>query len=114
MKGISIAMETIVYLILAVTVLSVALFFFMSQANPAQDQFTLEANRNRFCGIYTTNDFQCKGDGVNPLPVGKDNDVLEGIGSACGELHRRSFGHYPSCSGSASLECIKECCMTCP
>ena len=107
----AIAMETVVYLILAVTVLSVALFFFLSVGGQPKHQFELEAQRSRFCGAYTLIDFECKG--KDDKPVETDKDILEGIGSACFELNRMNVGYYPDCVGSASLECIKKCCLTC-
>ena len=113
-KGISIAIETIIYLILGITVLSVLLFFFLTQAGPAQDQFRLEADRNRYCGSYVSKDLLCKGSGGKVVSIGPE--VLNGIGTACGELNRRFNFDYKECSpGSpASLTCIKNCCLTCP
>ena len=111
MKGISIAIETIVYLILAITVLSVLLLFFLTQAGPAQDQYTLEAKRGRFCGAYATKDFACVGKDNQPVEV--DPKVLEGIRSACTELTRRFNAGYTECQGSDMLKCIQKCCLTC-
>ncbi len=113
MKGVSIAIETIIYLILALLVLTVLLSFFLTQAGPAQDQYTLEAKRNSFCGAYASRDFSCTG--RNDAPVTDiDPKVLEGIGKTCNELNRR-FGFAYRCSGgSANLECIQSCCLTCP
>ena len=111
MKGISIAIETIVYLILAITVLSVLLLFFLTQAGPAQDQYTLEAKRDRFCGAYATKDFACVGKNNQPADV--QPEVLNGIQSACNELTRRFNAGYSECQGSATLRCIQQCCLTC-
>lgn len=116
MKGISLAIETIIYLILAITVLSILLLFFLTQAGPAQDQYTLQAKRDRFCGTYTSLDFGCKGRSeggtVQPVPVG--TEVLNGIRSACVEMKRR-FGYpYSNCDTSDYLKCIQQCCLTCP
>ena len=103
MKGVSIAIETIVYLILAITVLSVLLFFFLTQAGPPQDQYTLEAKRNSLCGAYTSNDFSCVGKDNKPV-ASISPTVPENIAKTCNELNRR-FGFAYKCSGSASLEC---------
>ena len=115
MKGVSIAIETIIYLILAITVLSVLLFFFLTQAGPAQDQYTLEAKRQASCGAYTSVDFSCNG--VNGQPKtgqgGVQQKVLDDIGKSCSELSKR-FGFAYACQGSADLPCIKSCCITCP
>jgi hypothetical protein len=112
MKGISIAIETVVYLILAVTVLSVSLFFFLSQAGPAQDQYTLEANRDRYCMTYVSMDFSCEGKGTDPVP-GASMELRTKIGTACNEMARR-FGFPYECNGAATLKCIQQCCITCP
>ena len=115
MKGMAIAIETVIYLILGVTVLSIALFFFLTQAGPAQDQFKLESDRNKFCGSYVSIDFECKGDGQGGVNQRASADVLAGIGKACGELKRRNGFSYTDCTGStANLNCIKQCCYTCP
>ncbi|MFA4820209.1 MAG: hypothetical protein WC613_04620 [Candidatus Aenigmatarchaeota archaeon] len=111
MKGMSMAIETIIYLILAILVLSVLLIFFLSQAGPPQDQFALEAKRNSACGAYVTKDFRCAGKDNAPVPSGT---IPTNIGTACMELTRRFNGGYGSCDTTASLACIKECCLTCP
>jgi hypothetical protein len=116
MKGVAIAIETVIYLILGVTVLSIALFFFLSQAGPAQDQYKLEADRNRFCGTYVSIDFQCKGgDTSSGVHASASPEVLAGIAKACGELARRQGFNY-QCQGqqTANLQCIQSCCFTCP
>ena len=112
MKGISIAIETIVYLILAITVLSVLLFFFLSQAGPSQDQFKLEADRNRYCATYVSKDFSCTGKDGNPVDT-VNPDVVNKIKTTCLELNRR-FNFAYKCDGSNDLDCIKQCCLTCP
>lgn len=112
MKGVSIAIETIVYLILAITVLSVLLFFFLTQAGPAQDQYKLEAERNRWCGSYVTKDLLCSGQNNGPHP-GVSVEVVRKIKEACTELSRR-FGYaYTECIGGDNLRCIQQCCLTC-
>lgn len=115
MKGISIAIETIIYLILGVTVLSIALFFFLTQAGPAQDQIKLETDRNNYCGSYVSIDFTCSG-GTGPGGVkpGVTTDLLTKLGKACGDL-KRAAGFAFNCDGSAAtIECIRTCCITCP
>jgi hypothetical protein len=113
MKGMALAIETVVYLILAVTVLSVAMYFFLSQAGPAQDQYTLESRRDSGCGVYVMQDFRCAG--KEGQPVASDPELLKKIGTACGELTRRFGFSYPCTSGQeATLTCIQQCCFTCP
>lgn len=112
MKGVSLAIETIIYLILAIMVLAVLLLFFLTQAGPAQDQYKLEADRNRYCGTYTSLDFGCAGKGGQPVDSASQ-DLRKNIGTTCKELSRR-FGFAYPCSDIADLTCIKQCCLTCP
>lgn len=115
MKGVSIAIETVIYLILAVTVLSVLLLFFLKIGGPAQDQYTLEATRNTLCGVYTSQDFACVGKGDNPVS-GMDPKKIEELVNTCRELNRRGFAYLCSgpATGSEGLKCIQDCCLTCP
>ncbi len=114
MKGISIAIETIIYLILAITVLSVLLFFFLSQAGPSQDQFRLEADRTRYCGSYVSKDFACKGENGQPVD-GLQTGLVDKIRTTCTELNRRFNFNYCTKEGTTTdLECIRDCCLTCP
>lgn len=111
MKGMAIAIETIIYLILAVTVLSVLLIFFLTQAGPSQDQFKLEADRNRYCGSYVSQDFTCAGKDGKPVE-GVQADLADKIRTTCIELNRR-FNFAYKCTGDP-LACIQSCCLTCP
>jgi hypothetical protein len=52
MKGMSLAIETIVFVILAVTVLSVLLAFFMTTGVPGGDKARMYAEMNELCGKY--------------------------------------------------------------
>ena len=101
MKGVSIAMETIIYIILAVTVLTVLLFFFTSQAGPTQTRVELENKRAQLCGQYAQADFQCDSpQKANPKTV---SDLV----STCKSLD------VPECPTNA-VNCIQRCCITCP
>ena len=116
MKGVSLAIETIIYLILAILVLTVLLTFFLTQAGPAQDQYTLEAKPNSLCGAYVSRDFACTGSAGSPKTGegGVAPKTVEDIGKTCSELNRR-FGFAYCCSGGpANLKCIQSCCITCP
>lgn len=113
MKGISMAIETIVYLILAITVLSVLLFFFLSQAGPSQDQFKLEADRNRYCSSYVSKDLACAGKGGSPV-TDVQSDIVNKIKTTCLELNRRFNFNYCQGDKAGDLECIRDCCITCP
>lgn len=108
MKGISIAMETIVYIILAVMVLTILLFFLTSQASPAQTMTELQNKRTQFCGRYTQYDSRCdRLDQVRDVPdmVTTVRELL----TTCGKLE------IPQCgAGGNDQNCIQLCCLMCP
>ena len=108
MKGISLAIETIVYLILAVLVLSVLLVFFLQNVGPSQRQIELEAKRANSCLAYVTNtdDTRCVGKDGKPSDVAPE--ILNDIGSTCKGL--KEFSQYYPCNDIADLGCIKKCC----
>jgi hypothetical protein len=64
MKGISMAIETIIYIILAVTVLTVLLLFFTKTGGDSQTQVELQAKRNIYCSTYTSADPMCARQGT--------------------------------------------------
>ena len=58
-KGVAIAIETVIFIILAVLVLTILLFFFTTQSGPAQQQITLQRERNEICSAVATKDPKC-------------------------------------------------------
>ncbi len=108
MKGVSIALETIIYIILAVMVLTVLLFFFTSQASPAQNRVELENKRAQLCGKYIQYDNRC--DQISRAqsdPIGVD--VATDLLSVCSKLDVRRCG-----AGGNDQDCIQYCCLECP
>ena len=103
MKGVSIALETIIYIILAVMVLTVLLFFFTSQASPAQNRVELEKKRAQLCGKYIQYDNRC--DQLSQVPATIATDLL----GVCGKLDVRQCG-----AGGNNKDCIQYCCLECP
>ena len=101
-------METVIYLILAVLVLTVLLTFFLTQEGPAERQIRLEAPRSRSCLVYQTDgkDLNCLGN--NDAPVSTNPRVLVDIGTACRGLNE--FGYSYPCNTVADLQCIQGCC----
>lgn len=109
MKGISIAMETIVYVILAVMVLSVLLFFFTSMGGQSQNEVQMRSKAIQACGIYTTYDTKCESTSKLPTNIQNREQILKDIGEAC------KFLRYDQCNAdTATIECIKNCCINCP
>jgi hypothetical protein len=104
-KGISLATDTIIYIILAVLVLTVLLFFFTKNAGEADRTVDAQMDRNRYCSEYIQIDRQCDGkaelDNENALQTIKPK-----ISAACGELK------IQGCPGD--LKCIQNCCIVCP
>ena len=99
MKGVAIAMETIVYLILAVTVLTVLLYFFTSNANPAQNRLELYRQQQDGCMSFAKQQKSCQ-DIAFPQAT-----QLE---KTC-----KALNEFQSCKPGGSVDqCFKECCRT--
>ncbi|MDI6721521.1 MAG: hypothetical protein QMD85_03960 [Candidatus Aenigmarchaeota archaeon] len=107
-KGVSLAIETIVFIILAVLVLTILLYFFTSQSGPAQQQVDLQRQRNQYCGevVYKvpdcdetkiTSDTELSGDPDKPYDKLKD---------VCDKLNL--------CPSGGGSKCAKDCCIFCP
>ena len=109
MKGVSLAIETIIILILAVSVLTVLLFFLRSQVGPAQDTATLLREQTSACSAYVGADPACT-DATDATQESRTK-----LATACKGLYRQG-GSYSACSGgSPTPECIKACCRSfCP
>jgi len=114
MKGIALAIETIVFIILAVTVLSVLLFFFTSTGGQAQHEFELQQQRQMYCGRYANIDTACEQSGFDKVvqhdvPLNAKDKILPNILDACSKLRIS-----PQHCGSISLACVQACCIQCP
>ncbi|MCX6815229.1 MAG: hypothetical protein NT120_00055 [Candidatus Aenigmarchaeota archaeon] len=109
MKGVSIAIETIIYLIIAIMVMTVLIFFFMSQATPVENTFQWTQDQTRLCGQYLKLDSVCAGDGSGGLKPGTDTLVSTLVG-VCAKLNTKDC--LPG--GLNKLNCIQNCCIICP
>ncbi len=100
MRGMAIAMETVIYLILAVTVLTVLLFFFTSQANPAQNKLELYRQQQDGCLAFAKQQKSCQEVTFPQSPQ---------LGKTC-----RSLNEFQACKAGneVSKECFRECCRT--
>jgi hypothetical protein len=117
MKGISLAIETIVFIILAVTVLTVLLFFFTATGGRSQYEFELQQKRHLYCGRYASIDQKCTQDGYqNVLNYDKGKEqkdqILYNIAQACTGL--KLFPQYCNTATKAELPCVQACCIQCP
>ncbi len=104
-KGVAIAIETVIFIILAVLVLTILLFFFTTQSGPAQQQISLQRERNEICSAIATKDPKC--------------EDMTGIQSTIGAKKmgdlRTACNTLSLCSTTDSAkDCIQKCCIFCP
>ncbi len=110
MKGISLAIETIIFIILAVTVLSVLLLFLTGTGGPAQDRVALESQRNIICGDYVRAAPLCDSDGSGSKIKGLDKlqDICKKLGTANPE--GKTPEEKKPCDGGDKAKCYAACC----
>ena len=99
-KGVSLSIETIVILILAVIVLAALLIFVSPVFNESQSTIGNELKRTRLCDAYVQDDPKCNGAG------GVDAQIINDLKETCGNLGK--------CSGLNGADCAKDCCIVCP
>ena len=105
-KGISLAIDTTIIIILAVVVLAVLIGIFFLVAGPTQDEFKARLTQSQVCGAYRNVDIDC--DGKEYSNYAKDNEnLLKELATACTTLK------ISGCSGTADIRCIKACCPGC-
>ncbi len=111
MKGIAIAMETIVYIILAVLVLAILLFFLTSQTRPIEDRVKLLQDSARYCASYIQVDSTCGNIGnVDNSNVAGGSKLVSDLITTCGKLGTLGCGTI----GGDRQTCIQRCCTVCP
>lgn len=100
MKGMSLSIETIIILILAVIVLAALLIFASPVFTDAQSGTTNEIKRARLCDAYVQDDPKCDG--------GRDVDaqITIDLKEVCENLGK--------CQGLSGFDCAKDCCLVCP
>jgi hypothetical protein len=112
MKGIAIAMETIVYIILAVLVLGILIYFLTSQAGPVIRDSELQQKRAEYCSEYISHDPNC--DNPNSESV-KNVITVDGKGNLVNLLTTQVCPKIPGagCSLTDAKTCIQNCCFVC-
>ena len=100
MKGVSLSIETIVILILAVIVLGALLIFVSPVFNEGQSRTSNELKRTRLCDAYVQDDPKCDGD------QDVDAQIMQDLEETC-----RNLGKCESLSGK---DCARDCCIVCP
>ena len=106
MKGISMAIETIVAIIIAVVVLSLLLAWLQTGTGPGRDITKYLQDKSNGCLAYRAHD--CKTDFIAPGT----------LSTACRELAKAGYiqtgGGAPGCISGGS-DCIPQCCKDiCP
>ncbi len=95
-KGVAIAMESIIYIILAVLVLTILLYFFMTQAGPAQSEFELRRQSIDLCNQVVQYSNKCQ---ITNVPLELQNKLKD----VCKNLK------VIDCPTDAQ-KCIQRCC----
>lgn len=117
-KGISLSIETIIVIILAVTVMSTLMMFFNNNWTDFTLKTDYEKYRRELCySLVAANKYNCDniGSTVSSWSSGYKNfqypeagkTPAEVLGTACQKL-----GTNPACGGSLNDACIKQCCAT--
>lgn len=100
-------METVVYLILAVLVMAILLYFLTSQTRPVEDITRWEREAAQYCTSYVIKDPECTRTSV----VGATKDgaaVVKSIVETCTKLKRLGC-----ILGGNPQTCIQSCCLGC-
>jgi hypothetical protein len=105
MKGVTLPIETIVVLVLAVIVLGVLLWFFATSSTPGIQLTKLKQEQSIWCSSYQQNNHDC--DENDDDDVG--DDIKNKLADICYKLNQAEGG-YSSCGGTFSNACAKECC----
>ncbi len=99
-KGVALATQTVVLLVLAAIVLGSILIFFMNIFNPQEKGFATVAEQTTLCQAQIRFDPKCK----TPLPI-PTGTPQKGLIDVCKSLN------YEKCQGSPTPElCIQQCC----
>ena len=108
LKGIALAIDTTIIIILAVLVLAVLLFMLLSTSGPFSKNVQAELARTQNCNAYRSFDADCSLSSSEYNTFKSQNEkLLEDLGEACTELK------ISGCSKPASGQCIRACCIGC-
>lgn len=123
-KGMSLALETIIVLILALTVFTALTFFFNLQFGRGQTTIDLLNGQREWCGAYVRQDSKCTTTGYSAMKTSKEGqDTLRRLAFYCGKIEGYSNCISNLCSGTdpakcdkeASEKCVFDCCtLYCP
>ena len=114
MKGVTLPIETIVILALAIIVLGVLLFFFTTTSSPAIDLVKLKQEQSIFCSSYQQQNPDCDEERheeiVTDFPGADQPELFVKLAGVCSKLNIAEGG-YPACTGQKlDYPCVIECC----
>src|SRR3989344_2602439 len=102
MKGVSLSIETIVILILAMIVHASLLIFVSPVFNEGQSRTSNELKRTRLCDAYVQDDPKCDGTGARDV----DAQIVQDLEETCRNLGK--------CESLNRDDCARDCCIICP
>lgn len=111
-KGMSIATETIVMLVLAAVVLVSLLAFFGSTFTPAKGEAKKTFEQARWCGEYVRYDSDCSGgsDLSNRVDNNKFDEIDKELTAACKSLGITGIFSKPNVDGVKLYKCCESFC----
>ncbi|MFH1421079.1 MAG: hypothetical protein ABIG30_03925 [Candidatus Aenigmatarchaeota archaeon] len=118
MKALSLSIETVIVLIIAVIILGILTYFIMNMAKPGLDKMKWQQDASLACGRYIKFDETCT-DVPSPSDCTANEQnalkldacaAINILKDVCNKLE------YSSCTGGTpSVNCIKQCCsVVCP
>ncbi|HLD49085.1 MAG TPA: hypothetical protein VJB11_01875 [archaeon] len=117
-KGVSLSIETIIVLILAISVLGVLLFYFNKEASSTQSVTSMMREITNRCSDYIRLDPGCSGKYAGYGDEKKSNEaeakkIKDGIIVIC-KRFSKATEKYPKCQESGKDdECFRQCCPFC-
>jgi hypothetical protein len=110
-KGMSLAIETVIVIVLAAAVLSALLYFFMSNWNPANQTIENMRKRTELCNSYLAKDPLCKQENFKDVAVQIPFGTLQDI---CKKLPYKNYCiagiNLPRGVTNAEWYCAAKCC----
>ncbi len=97
-KGISLPVNMVIILIIAVIVLGVSLAFLLKVGSPGMDEAANRQLANKLCTQYVGKDPTCSDTSK------ADSELLEKLAATCAKLN------YTECLDIADVSCVKKCC----
>lgn len=114
MKGVSLPIETIIILALAIIVLGVLIWFFTTSSTPAIELTKLKQDQSIWCSSYQQNNPDCDDTKHREMAADQNSNIIPKIVEICSNLNSKEGG-YSSCTTSNlrpedANPCIKQCC----